>query len=79
MSPVEETDSLSSLEARIQQAVDLIVRLRREKDEAVEQAAQAKAEAARLTDEVRGLQAERKQVRGRIERLLSQIDQLSAE
>jgi uncharacterized coiled-coil DUF342 family protein len=80
MSPVEqESDSLSSLELRIQQAVDLVVRLRKERDAAVEQAAQAKAEAARLNDEVRSLQAERKQVRGRIEKLLSQIDQLSAD
>ena len=80
MSPVEQdSDSLSSLELRIQKAVDLVVRLRKEKDLAVEQAAQARADAARLTDEVRSLQAERKQVRGRIEKLLSQIDQLSAE
>lgn len=80
MSPVEqEGDSLDSLELRIQQAVDLVVRLRKERDSAVEQAAQAKVEAARLNDEVRGLQAERKQVRGRIEKLLAQIDQLSAD
>ena len=80
MSPVEqEADSLSSLELRIQQAVELVVRLRKERDSAVEQAAQAKAEAARLADEVHGLQAERKQVRSRIEKLLAQIDQLSAD
>ena len=80
MSPVEqESDSLGDLELRIQQAVDLVVRLRKERDSAAEQAAQAKAEAARLADEVRGLQAERKQVRGRIEKLLAQIDQLSAD
>ena len=40
--------------------------------------AEAKAEAARLADEVKTLQAERKQVRSRIEKLLGQIDQLSA-
>ena len=80
MSPVErETDSLSSLEQRIQQAVDLVVRLRREKDAALEEAAGAKAEAARLHDEVTSLQAERKQVRNRIEKLLGQIDQMSAD
>jgi len=79
MSPVEqESDSLSSLEQRIQQAVDLVIRLRKEKEAAVDEAAQAKADVARLTEEIRGLQAERKQVRNRIEKLLGQIDQLSA-
>ncbi len=79
MSPVEqESDSLSSLEQRIQQAVELVIRLRKEKDAAAEEATQAKAEVARLTEEIRGLQSERKQVRNRIEKLLGQIDQLSA-
>ena len=79
MSPVEqqETDSLSSLEERIQQAVQLVARLRAEKEAALDQADGAKAEAARLAEEVRVLQAERKQVRQRIEKLLGQIDQLS--
>ena len=78
MTPVEqETDSLSSLELRIQQAVQLVARLRMEKEAALEQAAASKSEAARLAEEVRTLQAERKQVRQRIEKLLGQIDQLS--
>ena len=78
MSPVEQdTDSLSSLELRIQQAVQLVARLRAEKDAALEQAAASRSEAARLAEEVRTLQAERKQVRQRIEKLLGQIDQLS--
>lgn len=78
MTPVEqETDSLSSLELRIQQAVQLVARLRAEKEAALEQAAASKSEAARLAEEVRTLQAERKQVRQRIEKLLGQIDQLS--
>jgi FtsZ-binding cell division protein ZapB len=78
MSVVEqETDSLSSLELRIQQAVQLVARLRAEKDAALEQAAASRSEAARLAEEVRTLQAERKQVRQRIEKLLGQIDQLS--
>jgi len=77
--PVEpEVDSLSSLEERIQQAVQLLARLRREKEAAVEEAAQARAEAARLAAELKTLQAERKQVRTRIEKLLGQIDQVSA-
>jgi predicted nucleic acid-binding Zn-ribbon protein len=79
MSPVDqETDSLGSLEQRIQQAIDLVARHRNEKEAAEQRAAEAKAEAARLADEVKTLQAERKQVRNRIEKLLGQIDQLSA-
>lgn len=79
MTPVEqESDSLSSLEERISLAVQLVARLRKEKQAAVEEAAEAKAAAARLSDEVKTLHAERKQVRGRIEKLLGQIDQLSA-
>jgi uncharacterized coiled-coil DUF342 family protein len=79
MSPADpETDSLSSLEERIQQTAQLIARLRRERESAVEEAAAARAEAARLSGEVKTLQTERKQVRTRIEKLLGQIDQLSA-
>jgi hypothetical protein len=78
MSPVEqENDSLASLEERITLAVQLVARLRQEKQAALDEAAEAKADAARLADEVKTLQAERKQVRSRIEKLLGQIDQLS--
>ena len=77
MSPVDQdTDALGSLEERIQQAVQLVARLRMERDAALEQAALARAEAARVASEARPLQAERKQVRTRIEKLLGQIDQL---
>jgi FtsZ-binding cell division protein ZapB len=79
MSPVElENDSLSSLEDRIQRAVQLVSRLRQEKEAAVAETAEAKRAAALMADEVKTLQAERKQVRSRIEKLLGQIDQLSA-
>ena len=79
MSPVEgETDSLASLEERIQQAIQLVARLRREREAAVAEAASSKAEAARLAAEMKTLQTERKQVRARVEKLLGQIDQLSA-
>ena len=79
MSPVElENDSLSSLEDRIQRAVQLVSRLRQEKEAAVAEAVEARRAAALLADEVKTLQAERKQVRSRIEKLLGQIDQLSA-
>ncbi len=78
MSPMEqEADSLTSLEERIHQAVQLVVRLRQEKEAALRDAAEAHAEVVRLTEEVKLLQTERKQVRGRIEKLLGQIDQLS--
>jgi FtsZ-binding cell division protein ZapB len=66
----QETDSLRSLEERIHQAVQLVDRLRQERDAAVKQATQ-------LVTEVEALRAERKQVRSRIEKLLGQVDQLS--
>lgn len=74
----QEIDSLGSLEERIHQAIQLVSRLRAEKQAAEEQAAKATTESARLADEVQALQAERKEVRQRIEKLLGQIDQLSA-
>jgi FtsZ-binding cell division protein ZapB len=78
MNTVEhETDSLSTLEERIQQAVQLVSRLRQEKEAALQDAAQARGEAARLSEELKVLHSERKQVRSRIEKLLGQIDQLS--
>lgn len=79
MTPIEqEADALSSLESRIQLAIEMVNRLRAEKEAALEEAAEAKAEVARLSDENRALHSERKQVRSRIEKLLGQIDQLSA-
>lgn len=81
MSPREfevEADSLSSLEERIQRAVQLVTQLRHEKEAAVKGAVEAKTETERLANEVKTLQAERKQVRSRIEKLLGQIDQLNA-
>ena len=79
MTPAEQdSDSLASLEDRIQRAVALVGKLRKERDAALEEAAQTRSAAARMADEMRALQAERKQVRSRIEKLLSQIDQLNA-
>ena len=78
MGPLEfEVDSLSSLEERIQRAVHLVSQLRQEKDTAQQAAAEARADADRLAQQVKTLEAERKQVRTRIEKLLGQIDQLS--
>ena len=79
MSPSEqETDALSGLEDRIQKAVELVIRLREERDIALQEAADSQAQAARLSEELKSLQAERKQVRSRIEKLLGQIDEISA-
>jgi len=61
--PDQDNDSLRSLEERIHQAVQLVTRLRQEKEA--------------LAAEVEALRAERKQVRSRIEKLLGQVDQLS--
>ena len=79
MSPAEQyADSLSSLEDRIQKAVQLVSRLRQEKEAALRDAAEARAETARLAEQVNNLEGERKQVRSRIEKLLATIDQMSA-
>ena len=57
MSPAEqESDSLNSLEDRIQRAVQLVGRLRQEREAAVEEAAQARREAALLAADVKALQ-----------------------
>jgi len=81
----EQIDSLGTLEERIHQAIELVTRLRREKeavvagrDAAIREAAAAREQAAQLSQELEGLRAERRQVRGRIEKLLSQIDSLGA-
>jgi len=66
----QEADSLRSLEDRIHQAIQLVTRLRQEKEA-------AQQEAVQLAAEVEALRAERKQVRTRIEKLLGQVDQLS--
>ena len=54
MSPSDqETDSLGSLEDRIQRAVQLVSRLRQEREAAVQEAAEARRAAAVLADEVK--------------------------
>jgi FtsZ-binding cell division protein ZapB len=73
-----DSDSLSNLEERIQLAIQLVARLRKEKEAALAASAEAMSQKERLAEEVAALQAERKQVRARIEKLLGQIDQLGA-
>lgn len=80
-----ETDSLGHLEQRIQQTVALVNRLRAERESALKELADTKAalESAthvnsQLNAELEGMRDERKQVRGRIEKLLGHIDTLGA-
>ena len=75
-----ETDALEALEERILKAVELVETLRKERDEALAELADAKkgnAEATKLRKELDELKSERKQVRTRIEKLLAQVDSLS--
>ncbi len=65
----QETDSLAGLEDRVMKAVQLVGRLRQEKDAALK-------ENQRLSEELEAMRSERKQVRGRIEKLLGHIDTL---
>ncbi len=65
----QEVDSLAGLEERVLKAVQLVQRLRQEKDG-------LSKEIEELHQEMDALRAERKQVRGRIEKLLGQIDTL---
>ncbi len=74
-----ETDALEALEERILKAVELVETLRKERDEALAELADAKkgnAQAAKLSKELDELKSERKQVRARIEKLLAQVDAL---
>ncbi len=80
-----EVDTLAHLEDRIQKAVELVIRLRHEKDAALKelsetQAAWEESQTAnqQLTEELESLRSERKQVRNRLEKLLGHIDQLGA-
>lgn len=87
----EEVDSLSSLEERINRAVEVVTRLREEKeaiavqletvmaerDEARREAALSQSQAQKAVQELEDLRAERKQVRTRIEKLLGQMDLLN--
>ncbi len=82
---VEDTDSLTSLEERVLRAVQLVSQLRQEKDQAVaekdaalKQLSELQEQNSQLSEEVDTLKGERKQVRSRIEKLLGQMDLLSA-
>ena len=81
----QEVDPLSRLEERIQRAVALVLKLREEKEAAQKELTEtqqaweeSQAENAKLSEELDALRSERKQVRGRLEKLLDHIDQLGA-
>ncbi len=74
----QDVDSLGRLEQRILRAVALVEELRRQKDAAELEAAEARALASKLSQEIEALRAERQEVRTRIEKLLGQLDLLSA-
>ncbi|MBI4909209.1 MAG: cell division protein ZapB [Acidobacteria bacterium] len=88
----EDSSFLADLEERIVKAVEVVTALRKENASLEEKLstatsgqadsekalAAAQQENARLQKEVDSLAAERKQVRARIEKLLGQMDMLSA-
>jgi predicted nuclease with TOPRIM domain len=94
MEPIREDDNefLASLEERIVKAVEIVNALRKENSalvakleaangetQAAETAlAESTQENARLSKELDSMRAERKHVRTRIEKLLGQMDLLSA-
>jgi len=82
---LHEPDALAQLEERIQRAVALVIRLRQEKEAALKELAEtqsaweeSQSANMKLTEELNSLHDERKQVRGRLEKLLSHIDTLGA-
>jgi chromosome segregation ATPase len=83
--PASDQDSLASLEERIRRTVALVNQLRVERDAAVAErdasrnaAGGAMSDLQKLRLEIEDLRGERKQVRTRIEKLLNQLDLLSA-
>jgi FtsZ-binding cell division protein ZapB len=81
----QEVEPLARLEERIRQAAELVAKLRREKEAALAEretalraAAEARALASKLSQEMQALRGERTEVRGRIEKLLGQMDLLNA-
>ncbi|HYA17001.1 MAG TPA: hypothetical protein VEF06_06025 [Bryobacteraceae bacterium] len=87
-----EADALTHLEERIQKTVALVTRLRAEKEAAAKELAAVQSElgtarlelaqsqqaSAQLSAELSTLRAEKLEVRSRLEKLLSHIDQLGA-
>jgi FtsZ-binding cell division protein ZapB len=74
----QELDSLASLEERITRAVELVSALRAENLAITTQLETALSERDAARQELDELRSERRQVRTRIEKLLGQMDLLSA-
>lgn len=73
--PSESLDSLASLEERITRAVELVTRLRGEKEALEAQLENAIAE----RDQARAAQAEAASSRGEIQRLTQEVEELRGE
>jgi FtsZ-binding cell division protein ZapB len=73
-----ELDSLAHLEERITRAVELVTQLRAQNAELQQQLAVAIANRDAAQSELTELRSERKNVRTRIEKLLGQMELLSA-
>ena len=79
MSPAQqEMDPLASLEERITRTAELVANLRAEKVDLEAQLRSALEDRDSYRRELDELRSERKQVRTRIEKLLGQMDLLSA-
>ena len=76
--PVRELDSLAHLEDRITRTVELVSQLRAQNAELQERLTAAIAERDATQAELADLRSERKNVRTRIEKLLGQMELLSA-
>jgi FtsZ-binding cell division protein ZapB len=74
----DELDSLTHLEERITRAVELVSHLRAQNAELQEQLTAAVADRDSARQELAELRSERKHVRTRIEKLLGQMELLSA-
>jgi FtsZ-binding cell division protein ZapB len=74
----ESTDSLASLEERITRAVQILTTLRHENQQLQNDKSELQQRVQQLSEEVDALRGERKQVKSRIEKLLNQLDLLSA-
>jgi len=72
------TDALASLEERITRAVQVLTALRNENEQLQKEKGELEQKAQQLSEEVDALRGERKQVKTRIEKLLTQLDLLSA-
>lgn len=72
------TDALASLEERITRAVQVLTNLRSENEQLQKDKGELQQKVQQLSEEVDALRGERRQVKTRIEKLLTQLDLLSA-